>query len=34
MHGLGKGRDGQFPKIKYLDCILVTLGEVNDYRSL
>lgn len=30
MHGLRKGRDGLFPKIKYQDYMLITLGEVND----
>lgn len=29
MRGLRKGRDGLFPKIKYRDYMLITLGEVN-----
>lgn len=34
MQGLTKGRDGLFPKIKYLDYMLITLEEVNDCGSL
>lgn len=30
MRGLRKGRDGLFPKIKYWDYMLITLGEVSD----
>lgn len=30
MSGLRNGRDGLFPKIKYWNYTLITLGEIND----
>lgn len=30
MSGLRNGRDGLFPKIKYQNYTLITLGEIND----